>query len=62
LSWSSAICEKYATGAVQMEGAILVVAVMMVLRFKHVNILFQLKRLAFHILSFILIIRFNVRV
>jgi translation elongation factor EF-Tu-like GTPase len=32
------------TGAAQMEGAILVVAVMMVLKFKQGNMLFYLKR------------------
>lgn len=40
LSWSSTICEKYATGAVQMEGAILVVAVNDGLKFRRVNISF----------------------
>ncbi|MGZ7068829.1 MAG: GTP-binding protein [Methanobacterium sp.] len=46
------------TGAAQMEGAILVVAVMMVRRFKHVNMLFCQRRLVYLILLFILIIRF----
>jgi translation elongation factor EF-Tu-like GTPase len=46
------------TGAAQMEGAILVVAVMMVPRYKLVNMLFYQKRLVYLILLFILIIRF----